>query len=486
MQRFNFNSDYSFFHNILVEKDTLIIAGASMQEGQLEAMLVKIDTMGNILQTSFHRDSLGRHLSFQEGYPLIKTQRNTYMTAGDPLGGTGAVCLIEWNSFGNVVNYWEYPYVGDIIVSMPKEVIEIEDGFLFFLDSQLSNSKSVIQILKLSPEGKVIWRKTIQNINDIYYTSLFRKNENELVISAPIGTNVPMGKSKCIKDWIFAIDTTGKKLWEWYGVPCEVSGGYGLHLTEDNEWIYGAVEAKVINDISKERAWAPYLVKRDSAFNLIWGHRTAESYSEYSKINSLLPTPDGNWIAAGSWVLPEPYYNDLHISNLNACLYKITSTGEQVWSRCDTFPVSTGEADYHEYSSHVVLPSGSAVAVGSFRTLEDNNLWAWVVKVHKNGCIESETCNQDTTATDIIDNHALDLRVYPNPATDKLYVHIEKVQPGMVFTIADQLGKTMQETIVQPDYKKYQVDISDLSPGVYFYHLRVEGRTFNSGKIIVQ
>ncbi|MGZ4034740.1 MAG: T9SS type A sorting domain-containing protein, partial [Bacteroidia bacterium] len=73
------------------------------------------------------------------------------------------------------------------------------------------------------------------------------------------------------------------------------------------------------------------------------------------------------------------------------------------------------------------------------------------------------------------------LSIYPNPATDELYI---RSQDGMLsekttYTITDMLGRT----IVATAYYTHPIDISDLKEGIYFIQIK-EGSELSTHKFI--
>ena len=67
-------------------------------------------------------------------------------------------------------------------------------------------------------------------------------------------------------------------------------------------------------------------------------------------------------------------------------MFNITSTGDSVWNYLDTAFTFASNLLYDA----VELPSGSIIACGYSRTTNILKDWAWLVKVSKDGCVDSK------------------------------------------------------------------------------------------------
>jgi subtilisin family serine protease len=70
-------------------------------------------------------------------------------------------------------------------------------------------------------------------------------------------------------------------------------------------------------------------------------------------------------------------------------------------------------------------------------------------------------------------NHVL---VYPNPVKDKCYLSLENGQlAGVNITVMNTLGQTVHRQMYVNDGA---IDLSSLSPGIYFFEIKSESRTY--------
>ena len=99
----------------------------------------------------------------------------------------------------------------------------------------------------------------------------------------------------------------------------------------------------------------------------------------------------------------------------------------------------------------------------------------WVDVVHPAGCNGSDTI-QVTIASNIglVENGAASYTVYPNPATNKLFVHVLNHDIRFTgYTILDVTGRTVQQGNAVEI-----IDVSSLATGMYILQLQTDGQTF--------
>jgi hypothetical protein len=78
---------------------------------------------------------------------------------------------------------------------------------------------------------------------------------------------------------------------------------------------------------------------------------------------------------------------------------------------------------------------------------------------------------------------------YPNPATNQLHVPFQLMENGLVtIKITDITGKVLaeQNSLVNTGQQENLIDISNLSNGIYFYTLSLNGEPINTRKFIKQ
>lgn len=86
-----------------------------------------------------------------------------------------------------------------------------------------------------------------------------------------------------------------------------------------------------------------------------------------------------------------------------------------------------------------------------------------------------------------LDKMALAVRVYPNPAQDKLTIELEReISTSIDFVMYDVLGNLHLQQSISPFNKQLQIEQLQLPNGLYFYALSAQGKSLASGKVMVQ
>ena len=488
---FDFGSAANF-HNMVLKEDTLIIAGTSkdLSANQWGALFVKMDTNGLVLDSRLHLDTMDGQFAFDQGYPFITTSDGGYLLVGKVFNRE-SYFIYKLDLNGDIEFFKEYFEPPDILTILPRQIIEIEDGYLICNNAQLQNGLEDIQVVKINSTGEIVWEQFYGEYSrGELVGSIWQDDEKTIVLGCQKPTdeyvNFP-SPLRCQSDWIFAIDSLGGIKWEWLSEPCEGRNIIGLHRTVDGGWIYATQRLEAFDQWN----WgsAPKFVKRDSQFNLLWERQVAESYWEANEMIDLKPTPDGNWVGAGLWLLPEPYTPLMPGYFYSpGCLFKVDEQGNSLWVRCDTAAMENHTL-YHRYGGIVVLPSGSIVAAGGFKEQmlgAGSKSWAWVVKVDRLGCM-AQPC-LITNVTEIKAGLLPQFWVYPNPSLGQVTFErtIEQANTATALILTDITGKVVWRQQLKEGVLKTIWHTSGMPGGIYFYRLIERGGTEWSGRVVLQ
>ena len=480
------------FHNIVLKEDTLFIAGTAKDPAtsQWGALFVKMDTNGVIADYRLHLDSTGGQFAFDQGYPFLSTSDGGFLLAGKVFN-RDSYFLYKLHANGEVEFFKEYFRPLDILSVLPQQAFELQDGYLIITSALLQNGLRDIQVTKVNDAGEMLWEQLYGEYSKAETVgSIWQEDDNTIVLGASKTTdqhvNFP-APLKCGSSWIFAIDSLGAPKWEWQSAPCEGNIVRGLHRTGDGGWIYATRDFQAFNAAN----WgaAPTFVKRDSLFNLLWERRVADSYWDSNEMLSLAPTPDGNWVGAGLWLLPEPYNSMLPgYFYAPGCLYKVNEQGDSLWARCDTVALDNPTWS-HRYGGVAVLPSGSIVAAGGFDEEifgVGNKSWVWVTKVDGQGCLQAP-CGP-VSAQEELPSEAGYCRVYPNPAREEVNFERPRKYAGAaaLIMVSDATGQSVWQHQLGSQDLKAAWQAQNQPAGVYFYRIvYADGATYG-GKVILQ
>jgi hypothetical protein len=106
----------------------------------------------------------------------------------------------------------------------------------------------------------------------------------------------------------------------------------------------------------------------------------------------------------------------------------------------------------------------------------------WFGPALKDYCIGSfESCYP----VNIEEVRQTDFSLYPNPTSDKIQLTWEKTLPKYTRVIlSDVNGNTLQVITIQDNQQSVEINMEDLSSGLYFYRIVSAGRVLGSGKVV--
>lgn len=88
--------------------------------------------------------------------------------------------------------------------------------------------------------------------------------------------------------------------------------------------------------------------------------------------------------------------------------------------------------------------------------------------------------------TGLLENDYLPLKIFPNPAANKLFFESGEISlNGIKFTLTDLQGKLVLSTILSSNEYGTVLALDNVSPGVYFYKIETEQKEFKVGKLII-
>ncbi len=458
--------------------DTLVLYGSALEEGRqaFGMLFARFDTSGHLIDYHICNDSLND--DFTAVYPnsLVKlSDHSGYVGVGQFFYRINGY-LARFDNSGALIYLREFPDPTSQ-VSYYNEIKELDDGFLILGSKQNTDYVVNVFVAKTDFEGNIIWEKKYSTPNrQTRFGQVLILNENEYVIGAtttPV-QGVPLPQIKNTSK-IFAIDSLGDIKWQWESQPSLEELGVGkLSITDEGNWAYISLRGwhnTTYNEISIQ----PKFICRDSNFNIIredtFGIADVPSSNGFA---NLIKMSDGGWLLIGVKPVNYPippvpmWYN-----SFSGWMVRLDSQGEQLWSRVDTafWSVETGSTNY--LYDAVELPGGSIVACGFSRTYEPfPKDWGWLIKVSKDGCLDTLFCNPVSTSFPIIPEKAVTL--YPNPATSWVNIQSESIDKWDRIEVFNAHGQSLQ---AMSNSAESRIDISRLDDGIYFIRLIKAGQS---------
>jgi hypothetical protein len=436
---------------------TVTIYGNLINQGlEYGLLFASFDTLGNLLDYQVMYDSLGDVPTLNYPNSFIK------LADGSGYAGIGTYFfrekgfLVIYNNDGSIRKFVEYPNT-DVLAPFYIEIFEVSDGFFILGDKQLQDGFSRIFLIKTDKEGNKLWEKRygMTPPRENGYGGIVKVNDNEYVIGGASTTIPTIPQIVYNTSNFYVIDSLGnlKSSWDSQPSTTDMGVGYGLQRTEQGGWLYSTNELYFgpPNYVYERKL---KVIERDSDYNIV-NQRTYGTFRPSNFLKNFKKINDG-FLVLGQRVIPQPAPGIARGSML-----KINSSADSTWNYLDTaFTVATNLL----YDA-VELPSGSIIACGYSRTTNILKDWAWLVKVSKDGCVDTLNCISVSSFES--PNPVSQFRVYPNPTSDVVYLDLPDDEEIIyqIFSIEGRLvmsGKTL----------KKEVDVSTFLPGSYLLKIR--------------
>ena len=491
-QVYSFGTQAYFYDAVYADQQEQVMAGGGILHPDsflIGAVLARLDTAGILVDTSLYFDPDGHHLSFKQAYPMHQNTDNRVMMMGDYLGKQANIILL-WNADGTLHDIWDLPYAPDTQNNFIHAIVELPSGYLL-AQSRQSGFIARTVITKLDHTGTVVWERTFGPSNKFQVPNcLIRTGSNSFVIGgyrAGIempGTNVDVS---CEHNLLIGIDSMGNQLWEWRNPDCNISSLYGLQQAANGDYIYITHEPLVYNLSNIGRA--PKVVRRDSAFNLVWERRLADSYTVGYNSNAFYTMrllPDGDLLTAGHLILPEPYSSFLSTEDgyYTGCFYRLRANGDSLYRTTIRTPEAYRPTSKVDLGGLVALPSGAHIGVGKFSDPFTGGYGtiAWFLKIDANGCFEADCQLVNATPEP---SATAPVRVFPNPTDGETIFSFERPSTGTLRLFSSTGRLVATHKLVNA--RSWTTDLSHLSKGVYHYAFTDQySGVVLSGRVVLQ
>ncbi len=228
------------------------------------------------------------------------------------------------------------------------------------------------------------------------------------------------------------------------------------------------------------------LVRRDSNWNLLWAVTLSPTPWYRSTAGKLLPTPDDNWIVSEHAALIGPDFTAVYPDGMVGCLTKVSSEGEIFWQTCDSVHWDVTPTFSEESAGgHVVLPSGSVILIGhTDHYPPPTRTYGWMFKTDAGGCIYAPCSVGVEDEPVIVEERSV--KVYPNPAQDRLTVQLPASSSETLLTLYNQTGAVVYRGLVPATETSVELGLSALPDGLYWLEARSEGKLQFSHKVLIQ
>ena len=438
-----YSSNSDFVRN---QDGTLVICGMTFNDtiSNEEISLIKVDSLGNKLWSR----RIGNQLQDDEIYKILKDTDGGYLLAGTAFNFNfrqNDFYLIKTDSIGNVI--WEKTYG-----SMRDENCNffLKHGSQYILAGNSKDSTTNeydMTLMRVSSSGALVSSVVFPISGYESILSITTTPENEFVIVAK-----SKGPATSMDDnsLILKIDSVGNTLWAKL-----LSGAnnfpYSVTVDSLNNIIVSGAIRNTITDINA------FVIKLDPFGNMIDQVSYGNSYG--GKINQVKIDVNGSILFTGNYVRTDDLnsYVTFGKFNFNDSLCSTTSIAlnaisETVMGDTTTFQTFT---DTIEQISSVVIVSATAFSDSSLCNLSD----------------------------DVQNNELETIKIFPNPATDRVEVSLPKKINSVIVKIFDYSGKLV--TTLHKENDTFTIPLKGLADGIYLISIE-DGKQQLQTKLLVQ
>jgi hypothetical protein len=348
------NPNYSYLQDVQQTSDGGYVLGAVVSVTAYVALVVKLDSSGNLQWQKQYQFSGGA----TEVYALKQTSDGGYVWAGElqNSSGTDYALVVKLDSSGNV--QWQQTYGAGAYATDIRQTL---DGGYIVGGVTPSNPNVTVNgwLAKLDSSGHVQWQKVLASSNSsqsVMINSVIQTTDGEYTLTGLSNPNV----------FVAHFDSSGNVEWQTsYTSSSSYGNGYGIVQTSDGGYIVGGYDG-----ISPFLALA---LKLSSDGHVQWA-KTYQISGATSKFFSVRQTSDGGYALAGQFVTGVGYYY-----GYNSWIVKTDSAGDVQWQK------AYGNTNYAATFQKVGLTTDGGLVAGGW-TLEYNNQnEAYIVKTDSGG-----------------------------------------------------------------------------------------------------
>lgn len=413
--------------------------------GGTDLSLIKLDKDGNQLWEKYYGASTS-----ENGFYLNTTADANLVFVGEQVTIAGTdIVIYKIDTAGGVI--WNKTY-STPLNETANYIEQTNDGGYIIAGAQNDSAGYYdLFILKLNAGGDYQWHKTFGPSQNEYAKMIHQVKDGYILIG-------DMGDSLSRYDIIvYKLDSAGNEMWSKSYGDSLTNGSQGIITTSDGNYLlYGETEPE-----AGER-FDGLLEKIDPNGNTLWKKKYGGNGAD--AVFSVKETDDGGFICVG--------YSNSYNSNdpIDLMLFKTTVTGKQEWVK--TYGAAGIDIGYEVIKNNINI--GYIITGTTFRSTDD----AYLLQLDEKGLV-SDVTNPDALQAEVY--------LFPNPASEKVTVHFDW-KNGQVHSlyVMDALDHQMKNILLKGNSGTVQLDITDLTPGIYFCVFYSEDQQVVCKRLVVQ
>jgi hypothetical protein len=220
-----------------------IVAGATFEIGYKDALVMKLDSSGNIDWQKIYVEGAAQSIQ--------QTADGCYIVAGFDGGN---IWVLKLDNSGNVV--WRKTYAGDYLIYTFSLQQTADGGYI------VAGGSGDFWVLKLDESGNVVWHKTYGGNGNDQAQSIQQTADGGYIVAGLIDFSYTGGVDYA-DVWVFKLDESGNVVWQktYGGVGESYDVANSVQQTADG----GFIVACVIGDFSTgPSSFGSLILKLDS------------------------------------------------------------------------------------------------------------------------------------------------------------------------------------------------------------------------------
>ncbi len=446
--------------------------------GKTDFWLVKTDNTGNLLWEkcfggSDDEGNEGFAKSINQSFILFG---DTYSNDGDVAGNHGGsdYWVVKTDTLGNLE--WQ-KCLGSTANDLAADMDIDAEGNIYLIgssygnDGDVSDSQGLVDywIIKLNPEGQILWDKSLGgawldyglciSITDDggYIAGGWTWSPDRDVLCEPHGEQ---------DVWIVKIDSSNNIEWQQCYGGSEFEAATDIRQTSDGGYIFIANTRSNDGEVSgfhgvpgftdNDDIW---VVKIDITGTIEW--ESCYGGSDYEAAKFIKITEDGDYIIGGSTRSDDGDVSGNHSEGLNTdlWLFKLSLNGQFIWQQCFGSKDSQNGEDVCILNENEMMLISTALSTDGDVNCNmhgSSDVWLFKIKDNTVGLFEKLYPGSD-------------ISLYPNPASDYIIFRTKKSRDHQAIRIYDLWGRLITSLTLTGEATVWNT--GKLPNGIYFAHV---------------
>jgi hypothetical protein len=387
--------------------------------------------------------------------------------------------LIKFNLDGDTI--WQKIYRDTAEDVIPQMVTGSADGGFLITGIFQNASEQPCLLIKTDANGKELWRKRISKVtpNVIDGKAIIQDSATKKIV---IGGYQYIGNAS---NWtgyfsILVLDSLGVKI-SHFNILGVTGALFDLIQTRDKNIVVVGLTQQSSNGNTLCRGSITKFNLNNPSFTIIWNNMSFDKLSITNAFSCIRELNNGDLIVGGIY---DTLQNMNILPQTLTRLVCFSSNGVVKWKRYYNYWPSQGQANYNSLVSLEISQNG-----GLYGTLFSNNSSPtpfMFIKWDSLGCdTDAAWCRMVALGTEGYAKSKNKLSIFPNPALDKIQISWGELSISQgVISIKNVTGLEVKRLVFDEALSSFEMDVSDLKPGLYFIDVVKDRQVFYSDKFV--